>query len=515
MAGATRPPLLKISNKKIVLRHVTAVALSCFFKAYPERFNDVMSFLGGDLARPKAVADLKAFLEENREEIERSLLAIVPGEMHQELGLTDGRWISYICRQDPEGRETQFFKAEIELASDWRRLLELEETSIKKKDYRTADWAKRRRQTIAREDVLSFLSRKAVIPKYGFPVDVVELDTQRTGHEADEIELERDLKIAIAEFAPTSQLIANKKLWTSGGLKRVVDREWEARYYRKCPVHGRFDVWNPGEEPPGTTCCSNMTARRQYIIPAFGFVTSRDKPEDPKGRPARMFSTRPFFIGLFGSERGFTSMPQQSPLLRVSKTCPGKMGVICEGRRGSGFFVCPECGAGFRERPKKSHRAPTGQSCSGKPLIVSLGHEFITDVVKIEFLRPVPGSIEPTWFAYSLAYALAGGAAGVLEVPPEDLSTTVAYADTPYVPPIVIYDNVPGGAGLVARLEEVEIMRACLEAAYGRVQGGCGCGENDSCYGCLRNYTNQFAHQKLRRGPVKDFLDQLLAEWPR
>ncbi|MEG3066458.1 MAG: hypothetical protein RQM89_11265 [Acetomicrobium sp.] len=33
-----------------------------------------------------------------------------------------------------------------------------------------------RAKTIAEEDALSFLSRKAVIPKYGFPVDVVELD---------------------------------------------------------------------------------------------------------------------------------------------------------------------------------------------------------------------------------------------------------------------------------------------------------------------------------------------------
>lgn len=513
MTGLTRPPVLKISNKKIILRHITAIAFSYFFKAHPERFTDVERFFG-DLAHPSAVADLEAYLRENRREIENSLLDIVPEELHQELGIRDGKWISYICRFDPDDKETQFVKAEKELASDWQRLLELEEISTKKKDYRTAHWAEKRRQTIAREDVLSFLSRKAVIPKYGFPTDVVELDTQRTGHEAEEIELERDLKIAIAEFAPTSQLIANKKLWTSYGLKKLVEREWDKRFYRKCPVHGRFDVWKPGEDPPGLPCCNKITPQRQYIIPAFGFVTSREKPEEPKGRPARMFSTRPFFIGLFGPERGFTLLPPHKPLLRVSKTCPGKMGVICEGLRGSGFFVCLECGAGFLER-KKSHNTPTGQHCSGKLELVSLGHEFVTDVVKIEFLRPVPGSIEPVWFAYSLAYALAISTAEVLEVPPEDLDTTIVYTDTLYVPPIIIYDNVPGGAGLVACLEDEEILWACLKAAYERVRGGCGCGEENSCYGCLRSYSNQFAHQKLQRGPVKEFLAQLLAEWSR
>lgn len=32
------------------------------------------------------------------------------------------------------------------------------------------DWARRCAETIVGEDVISFLSRKAVIPKYGFPV---------------------------------------------------------------------------------------------------------------------------------------------------------------------------------------------------------------------------------------------------------------------------------------------------------------------------------------------------------
>jgi hypothetical protein len=123
--------------------------------------------------------------------------------------------------------------------------------------------------------------------------------------------------------------------------------------------------------------------------------------------------------------------------------------------------------------------------------------------------------IDGVWFAYSLAYALVEGAAEVLEVPSTDLSTTVAYSGDIAIPPIILYDNVPGGAGLVARLEEKEKLRDCLEAALARVNGICGCGENDSCYGCLRSYRNQFAHQHLRRGPVMHYLKSLLEEWKR
>ncbi|MDI6711113.1 MAG: DUF1998 domain-containing protein [Bacillota bacterium] len=117
------------------------------------------------------------------------------------------------------------------------------------------------------------------------------------------------------------------------------------------------------------------------------------------------------------------------------------------------------------------------------------------------------------WFAYSLAYALAGGAAEVLEVLPSDVSAVVLPGGSAHILPIILYDNVPGGAGLVARLEEENTMYDCLRAAYKRVTGGCGCGADESCYGCLRNYQNQFAHHELRRGPVKDLLETLLTNW--
>ena len=50
----------------------------------------------------------------------------------------------------------------------------------------------------------------------------------------------------------------------------------------------------------------------------------------------------------------------------------------------------------------------------------------------------------------------------------------------------------------------------CVAAACERVSGKCGCDETASCYGCLRNYGNQFAHDKLVRGPVYTYLRGLL-----
>jgi len=246
----------------------------------------------------------------------------------------------------------------------------------------------------------------------------------------------------------------------------------------------------------------------QYVEPKFGFITSRDKPEAPKGRPTRVFTTRPYFTGFKDKEGDKISLN----LVTLTTVSPGYMVVLCEGRRGQGFYVCGRCGTGFRKL-EKNHKTPYGQDCNGTPQQVSLGHEFVTDVLQLQFHLKSEAGIEPLWFAYSLAYALVEGAAEVLEVPSTDLNASVAHGDKHHVPPIILYDNVPGGAGMVARLEEKQMLHECFDSALQRVARCTGCAEDSSCYSCLRSYRNQFAHQQLQRGPVMRYLEEILREW--
>lgn len=500
LKGTVRPPIISLRNEKIIIRHIAATALSYFFRDSPDRFKRVES-LFGDFERPSWTSDFSDFLQKNKAKLEKSLRDIVPEEMVSKVGLNNNGWIQNIV-----GTDSRFALAEVEVSSDFKSVKRIEGSSASKGDYDTAKWAKRRAETIASEDALSFLSRKAIIPKYGFPVDVVELDTHRTQQTSESLEvlLQRDLSIAISEFAPTSKLVANKKEWTSYAIKKVAEREWERWHY--CLLHQKFIKKEMLDQNPSETCCKELV-NHKFIIPKFGFLTDIKKPKEPRGRTVRVFTTRPYFVGLTEAHPGEIDFT----VIKLTKASPGQMVVLCEGRRGGGFNICAQCGAGFRER-KKQHENPYGENCSGKLEQVSLGHEFITDVLQIRFLLPQDNT-EGIWFAYSLAYALVEGAAQVLEVPPTDLSATVAYESGSTIPPIVLYDNVPGGAGLVVRLEDKEILRACLKAALDRVSGSCGCGENDSCYGCLRSYRNQFAHQKLKRGSVMRYLKRILDEW--
>ena len=481
IAGTIHPPRLHMTNEKIVLRHMVAVALSEFFKQDPLRFQNVETFVGGWHA-PRATSDLFGFCEDNGE-LKETMRRIVPENMHSRVGLDDDAWVANIA-----GEDSRLALAEAEVSGDFTAMEALRREYFEQGKDRWVGRIGRRMKTIAEERSLNFLSRKAVIPKYGFPVDVVELDVRSTDGRATGVALQRDLSQAIAEYAPGGKVVANKLEWESCGVKAITGKAWPVRYYRYDDARN-FRQWNEGdpEAPAG---------ERKYLIPEFGFVTPLFKqPSEPQGRARRLYTTRPFF-------RGFDTQPESTNLLgvQVTRAVPGVLVVLCEGRNKEGFYICRSCGA-HMVGPQASHKSPSSSDCLGTLERFSLGHELATDVVRLQFAM-----IHGEWDAYSVAYAVLLGAADTLEVPDTDLNVTITGGDRPGESAVVLYDNVPGGAGLVAQLENEQIFGDVLGAATERVQGNCGC--DSSCYGCLRSYRNQFAHAQLDRTRALDILTQ-------
>jgi len=138
---------------------------------------------------------------------------------------------------------------------------------------------------------------------------------------------------------------------------------------------------------------------------------------------------------------------------------------------------------------------------------VALGHSFLTDVVRLDFLLPVPGR-DVFALSHGLVAAIVAGVSLVLEIPGTEVGGAPVYGDG--FPAIMLFDDVPGGGGVVARLEEPTVRRCVLEHARDRLNGSCGCGPDGSCYACLRTYRNQSLHSDLRRGLVYDYLNHIL-----
>ena len=73
------------------------------------------------------------------------------------------------------------------------------EQAIKEDRGSDSDYYKKQIELLKKRGVLESLSQYCVIPKYGFPIDVVELQVYKKGRPTSEYNMTRDLKIAISE----------------------------------------------------------------------------------------------------------------------------------------------------------------------------------------------------------------------------------------------------------------------------------------------------------------------------
>lgn len=506
LQGKVKPPILAIKNPKIILRHLTAYALSCFFRIEINRTRfQTTESLFIDFSSPSFSRDFRDFLRVRKNYFEDVFSQLISenAELKTKLGLDDGAWIELMA-----GSDSKLEIAQSEICSDFISVETFQNEASSKQDFKSADWAKRRLNSIRGLNVLNFLSQKTVIPKYGFPVDVVELDTSS---DSSSVGLDRDLSIAISEFAPGSQLIANKKLWTSYGLKKVRDKELETKNYFRCDDHNIFLQWSTTNPAPETRPCDCKGRTGTYVVPAHGFTTTKAPPEEPKGRVVKLFTNRPYFAYPKDQDNQEIVVPDPQPCIKLTKTRPGIMVVICEGKKRQSFRICEKCGYGTYAIPKKAgepHRDSFGRACTGMLKVYALGHQFETDIIQLKFEQKTTAP-NKVWFAYALASAIVESAAEVLEVPASDISATVGPATEDNIPTIIVYDDVPGGAGLVAKLEAPAILMEVLKTAKKRVSGICNCSEDTSCYGCLRSYRNQFMHEHLVRGHVHEYLKSL------
>ena len=515
--GRIKPPVVEICNEKIVRRHLHSIVFAQFFREYPDYFGSVDSFFHLEDAGISGPEQLIEYLKRRPDPILVSLKRAIPQNMHNMFDIENWGWTNDLCGKDGslEIANTQI-KDEYDSLTDFYNRKDDEYKRTRNQSVRNrlnADmrWADDRMKTIQKKQLIDFLATHTVIPKYGFPVDVVELDVKSHIKEAKQIQLERDLRIAISEFAPSSQVVANGYIWKSAGLRVVRDRSWPIYWYAICPIcRGFYTQKGTIEETlPSISCRSHGNIPRsqvhRFITPIFGFVTNKeDEPLKPgESRPKREFTTRPYFFDYIEPEEKEFSIGKFK--IRCKYSSRGELAVICKGRKGMGFWVCFNCGSAFSERPKEKHRSPLSTECPSPvrgPL--HLGHTFRTDVLSISFEKydfTVSKMKDDFWF--SLLYAILEASSQALGIKREDLDGCLYPSERGIM--LILFDNVPGGAGHVKRIMEEQNLKELLKIARERVET-CTCGPETSCYGCLRNYQNQFCHEQLKRGIVLEFL---------
>lgn len=535
IAGNIQPPRIVLTNEKIVRRHMQAVLIAAFFRF--ARDQQVRTFKTvGDFFQPEDGACsgtelLQGYALEHPQHVQESLYRIVPEELQETFDLAHWGWLR---RAEGDGLLDILDLAHEEVANDFRIYQDLENEMASDRDFGRAQYYQRILKTLRSRALLGFFASRNLLPKYGFPTDLVELRTEHLNiDEASKVQLQRDLRVAIAEYSPGSEIVAAKHVWQSGGLYRQPRREWLVLHYAVCPACGQF---HQGSEPIGRVCpsCGSPLPTRHryqgtYLKPEFGFVVARDgvrKAGD--SRPQRLYASRVFFSEYATEDRAGSDLDQRfdfiealcSQHIQVSAYYSrfGRMALVNSGENGRGFRICQRCGwaerakeappVGTRQpRRETSHKHPrTGQDCAGFFQNHHLGYDFLTDVVEIRFSGvQVHNADEKLW--RSLVYALLEGASQKLSIRRDDIDGTLYRYSGHHLPALVVYDNVPGGAGHVQRIKDhlPDVFAAALE----RVENEC-CGPETSCYECLRNYRNQPYHAVLQRGIVRDFLREVL-----
>ncbi len=509
VSGKIAAPHFKVENEKIVRRHVYATALASFWRQKPEFFGKVSDFLFKDTSGLDA---FRAYIESKPEKLKQSLKKIVPPLLQDSLGIETWKWADELFTAGDRLLEVAGEAA----VND---IIKLQEVKTKLfSEGKRVDHLTRLIKTLKEKNLIEFLSNHNVIPKYGFPVDVVELQVLHHIEEARRLQLQRDLRIALSEYAPDSEVVASGRLWRSRYIKRLPEKEWEKYRYAICDhCHSytaeRFELVDHLTLCP--QCNQKYTSNRgTFIIPAFGFVAENENPGQPgEKKPERTYSTRVYFSGKAKEEKPIYLNLNKMEITATPAT-HGRMAIINDaGKRG--FQVCNFCGYSViidkNNPPPHPHKTPWGSDCSG---ILggrySLGHEFETDTLKITF-----GDYRDTRpeFWYSLLYALLEGASAAMNIERQDLDGCLyPVSGDPHSPAIILFDDVPGGAGHVRRMARPEALQRVLAASLERLLR-CDCGgeeANASCYGCLRHYRNQFCHEQLNRGIIIDFLRKLV-----
>ncbi|MEI6389835.1 MAG: DEAD/DEAH box helicase [Verrucomicrobiota bacterium] len=399
---------------------------------------------------------------------------------------------------------------------------------------------------LLRETTIEWLARTRVLPRYGFPVDVIQLLPHPDDRYAKNVELDRDLKLGLYEYAPGQTVIADNRMFESNQIVQFVRPGVQDQHNNNARVlhicSNCHEVYR--EQPPNNQCplCNvNGNQGPAYTEPitvvepdAFQALMSRSSAGQ-QNHAQRGTAQNIYTGGLRGPERFVDNMS-----LATAESASGTIGYVNQGPNYQGFG-------------NQGH---------------SLYHEVHTDVAvwlpRIQLFQAGgslhrlnhPGNLlaeERLRLAMlSALEAILREAAQQLQVSPQDIGGLLhphPQADGIGAWVFVLFDASPGGGGTVLPLvlsgniqaddarhklirsicdKARDKCRQCIEC--GRIHGADAPTDNlvpltrenfeanqqgqyrrrQSCYRCLRSYQNQRRHDLMDRFDAALVFDALL-----
>jgi DEAD/DEAH box helicase domain-containing protein len=378
--------------------------------------------------------------------------------------------------------------------------------------------------------VIEALADRQFLPRYGFPIGnqrlrVIVPDERRPGkvREEDQYRLERGGLVAIGEYVPGSQLLVGGRLITSHGLLKHwtganIDNYLGLRGQYTFCVNGHFYYRIAARSLGCCPICGEepQSAPKDFLLPMHGFSSAAwDPPKistdvERVGRTERATITFAQREGADIAERNdFANIGGLRALYRED----GELLVYNAGEYGKGFAICLKCGYAESEKhigegqmrlptsfkrhaPLHSPKAhllcwssgETGQALRNQ----ALAAKQTTDTLMLDFSACLGQEATNLTLLWTVTQALQISGAKLLELDGRELGAMVTPAGIEGQGwGVVLYDDVPGGAGHVRELMALgrEWLKGAYRTMYVNEQHDATC--ETACLDCLLTFDAQ------------------------
>lgn len=539
-------PSITLSSERIVLRHVNSLLLSRFLQTQSPteedrtKLNLKWFFSGGKESVAQRFVD---WLSSDTSTIEDSVRGLVKGTSMA------GRSFTSIAQET--------VALMLDIAECWS--VEYQKLVDKIAVAKDAPYKKALGFELERHEkeyLLRDLAMRAFLPGYGFPTDVVSLNTyniedfiQNVRQKNEQVREDnifsakeqptRGLDIAIREYAPGAQVVIDGRVyrsagvglhWHSGGATNEAQKFDIAWRCTHCGAVGMVENAYSNEAGLRCTHCSHEIplSEKKLVLRPVGFVTDFYEPTNNNINSQKFIRVERPRIQLDGEA---LALPDQ----RCGHMRFGHKGSVfyhSSGEHEKGYAVCLRCGRAESMqpdgqlppalRPDKAHRPVGGPSgshkeidCSGsnvKPNIY-FGYQTKTDVLELLLRNPKTGEWlsdfpESQIIAMTVAVALRDVIAERLGVASAEMGFGVRL-DKDLISGanrsvVQLFDQVSGGAGFVlAGLTDIVDL---LGKAAERLNCPAHCDNICSC--CLASQDSRVELEELDRKAARKWLTE-------
>lgn len=391
------------------------------------------------------------------------------------------------------------------------RKAKTENTKDEKKKINIICYYEKQIDNIRNQSFFEELKKYGLVPSYGFGSEDLTLEfINEDDVWSPENTISQNPAFGLSEYAPGSDQIYNRKVWSVNGIKNIGSLEKQhisicmncdnimfksIKNNAKCSQCNSLDVENKFESiNPKIFVASNKLTKPRSITndrkKDYNQVQIRNERSVNNSDLDQINENVKFgyFNPVNEDHSDYTTFFQIN------------MGVA-----GKGFSVCDWCGASFSKEQKlhKNLRKPS-ESCSGKLSKKMIHKKFSTDflVYRFDYNEFADNKVIKS-ISLVLEEALKISSSQSLGINIRDFKSTSFINKSEKTLDIIIMDSIFGGVGYTHALQKYKV------DVFKNAQTIMECDCENGCFSCLYDYSNQQKWEEFKRDESLEFLKNI------